>query len=486
MKRPAYPPPRWQTPLPRGVAGSLGPDVAAYARRRLGVTFDRWQRVGLDRALVVDARGDLIHDAYLLSAARQNGKTAIARSVLGWALTDPSSPASWRLLMGLAHDATQARIPYEAVRADLAPLVPAYPGLLNLTRYLGIRSRVLGGERSYLTGTREARNALRGYTVDLALFDEVRTQRDWETYAAIAPTMTARPDPFLLALSTAGDDRSIVLRALFDRGVRVASGDEPPGGLGMSWWALPEGADHRDERAWPAANPALAAGRLGVSTLRAALATMPEDVWLREHGNLWTSGSEEWLPAGTWARTAAAHPADRTRVVLGVEVVPTWHRASILAAIATDAGAWVGVVGEVAPSTGALSPAQLVAAVAQAYADWRPQAIAYSSAAAAAPHVAAWCEASDVVAIALHGGQLRAASELFRAELVGGRLGHADDPLMAAQVRAARPSGSLSAGGWYFSLRLSTGDIDALRAAAWAAWALLAPEEPSAVPQLFL
>ena len=88
--------------------------------------------------------------------------------------------------------------------------------------------------------------------------------------------------------------------------------------------------------------------------------------------------------------------------------------------------------------------------------------------------------------MALHGGQLRAASEGFRAELVGGRLTHADDPLLATQAAAARPSSAISAGSWYFSVRTAAGDVDAIRAAAWAAWALLAPEAAIAPPQAFI
>jgi hypothetical protein len=172
--------------------------------------------------------------------------------------------------------------------------------------------------------------------------------------------------------------------------------------------------------------------------------------------------------------------------VLGVDLSPTWSRCTISVAVPTDAGAWVGVVGELVPAVGSVAPGDITAALSSAVAAWHPETIAYSSMASIAAHVAAWAEATDVAVMPLHGGQLRAASEAFRAELVGRRLTHADDELLAVQADAARPSSAISAGSWYFSVRTAAGDVDAIRACAWAAWALLAPEEIPTVPQAFI
>jgi len=87
--------------------------------------------------------------------------------------------------------------------------------------------------------------------------------------------------------------------------------------------------------------------------------------------------------------------------------------------------------------------------------------------------------------MALGPGEIRNASELFRAELVGRRLEHGPDPLLSTQARRARPSGPLEAGAWYFSVRESRGPIHALRAAAFAAWGALAPEAQPSQPEIF-
>jgi phage terminase large subunit-like protein len=187
--------------------------VTAYARTELGIALDRWQQKAINRALAVDAQGRNVHRLYLISTARQQGKTALVRALIGYALTGQSPP--WGFILGLAHDRTQARIPYEAVMADLSPIAgrvgPYGRGGLAITRYLGIRSAMFGRHREYHVASREAANAIRGYTTDLSVFDEVRTQRDFTVWAALEPTVTqaaVKGHGLIVAISTAGDRRS--------------------------------------------------------------------------------------------------------------------------------------------------------------------------------------------------------------------------------------------------------------------------------------
>lgn len=502
------PAPRWQTPLPRGVVGSWGPDVAAWAKAELAIDLDRWQRRALNRALAVHlvrtpalslpGRSTLrsrelerlVHSIYLTSTGRQNGKTVKVRSLIGWALTARETP-EWSRILGLAHDRGQARIPYEAVLADLGPIRRRFPrGGLALTRYLGIRSDLYGRHREYHTGSKESRNAIRGSSNDLAPFDEIRTQVNYETWNALLPTTIARPDPLIYGTSTAGDDRSVLLRDWWERGRRIIDGAEPANGFGMTWYAADDDDDPEDPAAWRKSMPAYAEGRLTEARIRTIIASLTTSGRRQEVLNLWSEGGDEWLPPGTWSATVARQPAAGIRIVFGAEVVSTWRRGTITVAIVTDAGAWVGIAAELDSATtprSSISPADLVKLLERTARRWpKVDEVAFSGSAAAAPHIEAWAEAKRIRATALTGNQTKAASQLFRAELIGRRLGHADDPLLAQQVRVARPSGDLKPNDWYFSLRLSEGEIDALRAAAWAAWAAIAPEEREAPPQVFV
>lgn len=490
MSRRELPPPRWQTPLPPGVAGSWGPRVGEWARRELGIRLDRWQQRALNRALVVDRRDRLLHSHYLVSTARQNGKTVGVRSLAGWGLTELDGP-DWSRFLGLAHDRGQARIPYLAVLADLEPIRRRSPrGALTLTRFLGIRSDLGGRHREYHTGSRESRNAIRGESTDVALFDEVRTQTNYDTWAALEPTTTARPEPLIFATSTAGDDRSVLLRDWFDRGIRIIDGAEPFAGFGMTWYAADDELPPDDPRAWLQANPGIADGRLSIATLRKAWFASRASIatFRAERLNLWSEGGDEWLPPGVWRDREAGQPAAGVRVVLAAEAAPSWRRATVAVAIATDAGAWVGVAGELDAARAGdatVSPAQLVELVAKLAREWRAGEVAYSAAGAAAPHLRSWADAArGVTATPLGPREIRAASTLFRSELVGGRLTHSADPLLAQQARVARPSGPLARGDWYLSIRESLGDVDGIRAAAWASWASIAPADPVKIPRI--
>jgi hypothetical protein len=478
------------------VAGSYGPAVAQYAQRELGVRLDRWQRRAINRALAVDGAGRLVHRVYVISTARQNGKTALMRSLIGYALTGSGTPP-WRVILGLAHDRTQARIPYEAVMADLQPVAarvgPYARRGLAITRYLGIRSAMYGRHREYHVASREAANAIRGYTVDLAVFDEVRTQRDFTVWAALEPTVTQAATAghgLIVAISTAGDDRSVVLRSWWERGARIADGAERPGGLGMTWYAPADDADPLAPASWRLASPAIADGRIAPATIAESFRLQPPEMFRSERLNLWSTGSDEWLPVGAWARLDSPDPVlDGQRVVLAVEASRTWGHASIVAAVELEGRAWVQVTRELRASVDVeaptLPPEAVLRALEAAVREWRPEAIAYSATHAIAPALEAWAAGRPVTLYPLTPARLLMASELFRSEILGGRLAHRPDPLLADQVRRVRPSAPLETGRWYLSVAESTGDVDAIRAAAWAVLGVLRPAEFDPGPQVF-
>jgi hypothetical protein len=491
--RARLPPPRWETPLPAAAVGSWGSHVIGFARRELGIELDRWQRRAIMRALAVDAGNRLVHREYLASTARQQGKTALVRSLVGWALTTDAGPA-WALLYGLAHNRPQARIPYEAVLADLRPLArrlgPEVRGGLALTRYLGIRSAVAGWRREYHVTSREARDAIRGYSIDLALFDEVRTQHDDETYAALKPTVSARPEPLIFETSSAGDERSVLLRSLWERGLRIIDGAEPAEGFGMTWYAAGDDDAPDDPAAWAKSSPAYVEGRIDAATIRDELRALTSSTFRRERLNLWADAADEWLPPGVWARQVSRQdPRAWRRAVLSVETEPGWTHATIALALVPeidDAPTVVTIAAElIAPAGSTIAPGELLATLEAARQAWRPDLVVWSRSAAVHTHLEAWAADVDVPTLALGPAELRNASELFRAELVGRRLEHSAEPLLALQARRARPSGALEAGAWYFSIRESRGPIDALRAAAWAAWGALSPDVATSQPEIF-
>src|SRR5262245_58046533 len=117
--------PAIETPYPPHSAGSYGPRVREWAERRLGLIAGPWQAYSLDRALVHDADGNLIHQIVLLSTGRQNGKSIIVRLFLGWLFDEGykiEAFGAYKEMLAAAHDAGQARVVYKGVAQDMSRL----------------------------------------------------------------------------------------------------------------------------------------------------------------------------------------------------------------------------------------------------------------------------------------------------------------------------------------------------------------------------
>jgi len=301
--------------------------------------------------------------------------------------------------------------------------------------------------------------------------------------------VSARPEPLIFEISSAGDERSVLLRSLWERGRRIIDGAEPAEGFGMTWYAADDGDAPDDPRAWRKSSPALVEGRILEATIRDELRGLTPSTFRRERLNLWADAADEWLPPGVWARQVGELDGLRRRSILAVDVDPGWTHASIVVAVqpvADDAPTFVGIAAELVAAPGStVDPSELVEALERMRGAWAPELVAWSRSSSVAPALRAWATSADVPTLELGAGDLKSASEHFRSELVGRRLVHADDPVLAVQARRARPSGPLEAGAWYFSVRESRGSIDAIRAAAWAAWAILTPAPEPSQPEIF-
>lgn len=446
----------------------------------LGVSALGWQEDALEHLLACDRHGSLVHSHYVLSTGRQNGKTTVVRGIVGWALT--GAPFAWERVLGLAYDRAQARVLYDAVLGDLGGPGMAW-AIARATRYRGITSR-LG--RRYDVASKDAGLGARGLSNDLAVFDEVMTQRTSEVWEALLPTLSAREDALVVGLSTAGDARSLLLREWWERGIRIIDGRERAEGFGMSWWAAPDDAPPDSLEAIRAGNPAY-----GLTLRPAAVAaerlSMSAQAWRRERLNLWVETADDWLPPGAWERSAVRRTIDAEpgTVALAVDVAPGWRRATVAVCAPMGDGTWhAAVVADVrAPEGRIVAPAELEAAMIRLTSEWSPSAWAWDQNAAAAGQLERIVSEHDWEGHPFGGRAIVAAHETFYSELVAGRLTHEPDALVAAAIANARTAPTAD-GGWRLGRRVSLGPIDPILAVLYAAAAAIAPEGEGA-PQVF-
>jgi phage terminase large subunit-like protein len=115
--------------------------------------------------------------------------------------------------------------------------------------------------------------------------------------------MSAREQPLLIGITTAGFDRGSLAWRLYEYGRRIAAGEVDDPSFFFRWWEPPRGADWKDEAAWAAANPALG-DFLHLSALRDDAKSTPEHEFRRYHLNQWTTTRDAWLPHGAWEAIA--------------------------------------------------------------------------------------------------------------------------------------------------------------------------------------
>ena len=123
------------------------------------------------------------------------------------------------------------------------------------------------------------------------MLDELREQRDWETWSAAVASTVAKPRGLTICFTNAGDPDSIVLREVRSKAIAKIEGTNTVndfGGnvnadaLGLFEWSAPEKAETDDIKALAQANPALGYGRLTIDALMANRETFPESKFRSE------------------------------------------------------------------------------------------------------------------------------------------------------------------------------------------------------------
>ena len=299
--------------------------------KQLGVELYPWQKQVLRRLYERDRDSGLyLHRRGLVSCARQQGKTFLMALVLTDRILhdDPKGDGTWQgiLMAQMLHLATDVwRIVCENVRT-LAP-----------ERI----SAVIHGGAPYLRlddHTRELRpqsandRAGHGMSADLVLIDELQAK---ELTAAVvehglAPTQRARPDPQMLAISTAGTEASEVMRTWRQRGITELG--QPSRFLFMEWSATPDAAVG-DDQAVAAANPALGYG-LTWDAIDEERRTAPRAAFQRAVLNQWTQAERPWMDQGLWEKRRS--DVRVVPLVAAVEQAPDADRWCIVLAGASD------------------------------------------------------------------------------------------------------------------------------------------------------
>jgi hypothetical protein len=436
------PAPRLSSSVPSGV--SRGGEAAEWALEVLGVELLPWQRLVLDRSLVV-VEGRWASRTVGIVVARQNGKTRLMtvralagmvlfgeRRVLAAAQSKDVAIEAWRDALELAED---AGLPVHGVR-----------------RTNGQETFSIGPARYKVAASN--RKAARGQHADLVVMDEIQVHRDWDGYSALEKTRSAQPSSQMWVIGTEGDEGSIVLDHLASQG-RLASDTREPTDLAWFEWSAESGLERSDPKAWQQANPAL--GHLITEdTVRSELRIDPAAIFETERLCRRVVSLRPWLPAGVWDECAdrAASIPDGSSVVFALDAGPELRHATVAAGWRRpDGRVFVEAVDGWDASSGPVLP-RATERLAELIDRWDAPTVVVMSRSGAESAAERVTEATETPTIRLSGADLVRAVNGFHEAVVARQVVHRGDAMTNAHVAAVTSDGVLRR-------RSALADIDA-------------------------
>lgn len=263
----------------------------------------------------------------VILVGRQNGKTLLMQVVSLWRMYVDGIA----LVLGTAQRLDIAEEAWEST-VELAQSVPELATeVKHVDRTNGKKAlRLKTGERYRVAPA--SRRGGRGLSGDLVLLDELREHQNWEAWASVTKTTLARQYAQVVAMSNAGDGKSVVLFHLRQRALAAIAANDQDTSLGMFEWSAPEDAAVDDRQAWAMANPSLG-HTITEAAIANALETDDEDIFRTEVLCQWvTSVINPTIPPDDWEDCFSADSHIAGAVTLAVDINPTRTRAAISAA----------------------------------------------------------------------------------------------------------------------------------------------------------
>jgi hypothetical protein len=244
----------------------------------IGVPFLPWQKWLALHALELNPDGSYRFQTVLVLIARQNGKTTFMKVLALWRMYVDMA----MLVLGVAQSLMMALEVHNAA-LDLAQDVKELADeVVEINKSTGRQSFALTNGARYKVAAANDK-AGRGLSVDLLMFDELRTQKTYDAWSALSKTVMARHKGQIFCASNAGDDNSVVLNHLRDQGLigTEYTGMDEPESIGLFEWSAPENCSLDDPLAIAQANPSLG-HTLSWRAIKSALLTDPPAVFRTE------------------------------------------------------------------------------------------------------------------------------------------------------------------------------------------------------------
>jgi phage terminase large subunit-like protein len=254
-----------------------------------------------------------------LQIARKQGKSELAAAVALYMLI-ADGEASPQVYLA-AFDREQAGIVYK-VAADM---VEKSAHLRKYARPMRSTKRIICTKGPSIGGVLVAiacdAAGSHGFNASCVVVDELHTQRNSDLIDVLETSMSAREQPLMFAISTAGHDRNSICYRWYTKAKQVLNGTIRDKSFVGRLYELPEGTSFedvaetdekgrfvREKDLWPLANPSLVGqphGFIRPDEIRRQVADAvhfpsAQNKVMCLHFNVWTQAESRWFSRAAW------------------------------------------------------------------------------------------------------------------------------------------------------------------------------------------
>ena len=270
--------------------------------------LEDWQKNDIIRPLFgwKDANGLRRYRTCYVEIPRKNGKSNLSAAVALYMLfADGEQGAE---IISAAGDRGQANIVFEIARDMINANV-------HLSQRASVLKRVVHYRRSWYKSISAEAYTKHGLNCHAVIFDELHTQPNRDLWDVLTTSTGARRQPLIMALTTAGHDRSSICYEVHEYAEKVRDGIIQDDTFLPVLYCADADDDWTQEETWRKANPGYGSichksyFEQAVKTAKSS----PSQVnsFLRLHLNIWTSAETAWIPDDIWMKGNKPIPYDR-------------------------------------------------------------------------------------------------------------------------------------------------------------------------------
>ena len=422
---------------------SKGGELIEFAAR-IGIELMPWQKFAIETAHKIKPDQRWAHSEVTIVGARQNGKSTILmiRALAGLFLwNEPLQIASAHRL-STSLELFRQIVKVIETNDDLKKQV-------QVIRWAhGSEEIVTTSGNRYMI--KASNSAARGISrPEVVYMDELSEMRDLDGFASLRYTMMASRNPQVWTFSTAGDQTSVVLNQLRERGMAAMVGGTD-GICYLEWSGATD--DIYDEDNWIASNPALG-HTIHEDNIRSIL-NDPPHVVQQEVLCRWIHQKDAVIPSVQWAECGIdGIELDPEKLTwFGLDLSPDRRAGALVAAQKIDGDSFVVKLLRTWENSVSLNDLAMANDIADHYRKYNVEVIAYSKRTATA--VAGRLVPGGIPIMDFDGHNYATACDQLLSAVTSKRLRHGNNDELTKQILSAvrLPMGD---GGWIIGRRAS-------------------------------